>query len=227
MSRRVDAGMIFLHENFHRARVTPEQMDALWAAGWRHFGTEFFRYSVALHRGYKYVTPLRVELAKFTPSRSQRRVAAKNRDLRVVIRASFIDAEKEAMFDRHKLRFAENTPDSIHGFLSSRPASVPCTNREIAVYAGERLIAVTFLDIGHEATSGVYAIFEPDEGRRSLGVFSILECIRYSRELGYKYYYPGYAYREPSVYDYKKRFAGLEYLAWGEGWKPFPTAENS
>lgn len=213
--------MIFLHQSFRRTKVAPEEMDELWAAGWRHFGTDFFRYSIVLHRGMKTVLPLRVELAKFTPSRSQKRVLARNRDLRVIIRDSFIDAEKVAIFERHKQRFKENIPDSLYGFLSSRPATVPCTNREIAVYAGERLIAVTFLDIGHEATSGVYAIFEPDESRRSLGIFSILECIRYSRELGCKYYYPGYAYREPSVYDYKKQLAGLEYLEWGGGWKPF------
>ena len=49
----------------------------------------------------------------------------------------------------------------------------------------------------------------------------ILRGIDYAKELGLKYYYPGYAYVEPSFYDYKKRFSGLEYLDWQAGWKPF------
>jgi arginine-tRNA-protein transferase len=50
-----------------------------------------------------------------------------------------------------------------------------------------------------------------------------LHSIEFSRAQGYRYYYPGYAYREPSAYDYKKRFIGLEFLDWETGWKPYPT----
>jgi Putative arginyl-tRNA:protein arginylyltransferase len=92
---------------------------------------------------------------------------------------------------------------------------------------GDRLLAASFLDIGRQSTSAVYAMFEPSESKRSLGVFTMLEAIRHSRELGCKYYYHGYAYREPSVYDYKKNFAGTEYYDWSEGWKPFTRGEST
>jgi arginine-tRNA-protein transferase len=49
----------------------------------------------------------------------------------------------------------------------------------------------------------------------------MLQSIQLSRERAYRYYYPGYAYREPFAYDYKKRFTGLEYLDWEGGWKPY------
>jgi arginine-tRNA-protein transferase len=219
--------MSFINEYFVGARATPEQMDLLWALGWRHFGNYFFRYSASYHRGgFRTVTPLRVELSKFAPSRSQKRVRGRNRDLRVVIRETFIDDVKEGLFYRHRGRFEENIPDSIYDFLSEEPAVEPCCNQEICVYDGERLLAASFLDIGGQSTSAVYAMFEPSESKRSLGVFTILEAIRYSRELGCKYYYPGYAYREPSVYDYKKNFAGSEYYDWGEGWKPFTRGDG-
>ncbi len=38
-------------------------------------------------------------------------------------------------------------------------------------------------------------------------------------------YYPGYAYREPFTYDYKKNFSGLEYLDWNAGWQPYVNGE--
>jgi len=220
--------MSCINEYFMRARATPEQMDFLWAGGWRHCGNYFFRYSAAHHLGgVRTVMPLRVNLAKFALSRSQKRVTARNSRLRVVIRDTFIDAVKENLFNHHRGRFKESVPDSIYDFLSERPATEPCPNQEICVFDGGSLIASSFLDIGGKATSAVYAMFEPSESKRSLGIFTMLEAIRHSRELGYEYYYPGYAYHESSVYDYKKNFAGSEYYDWNESWMPFMRGESA
>jgi arginine-tRNA-protein transferase len=208
---------------FMTDRVDPAEMDLLWEHGWRHFGASFFRYSTAEHGGRTcHVTPLRIDLDRFSPSRSQRRVLEKNRDVQVVIGDTTIDSSKVALFERHRRRFKDNVPDSLHDFLSENPATVPCRNQEICVYGGGRLLAMSFLDIGETATSAVYAAFEPDEHRRSLGIFTMLRAIEYSRSLGMRYYYPGYAYRESSMYDYKKNFSGLEFLDWLTGWRPAP-----
>lgn len=220
--------MSFVNEYFVRAQMAPEQMDFLWAFGWRHFGNYFFRYS-ASHTpgGLRSVMPLRVDLSKFEASRSQKRALARNRGLRVVIRDTFIDEVKKGLFYRHRERFKENVPDSIYSFLSEEPAAEPCRNQEICVYDSHRLLAASFLDIGGQSTSAVYAMFEPSESKRSLGVFTMLEAIRYSRELGCRYYYPGYTYHEASFYDYKKNFAGTEYYDWKEGWKLFTRREGT
>ena len=219
-------------EHFICLRASPSKMDQLWAQGWRHFGIIFARYRTSEHKGELFtVLPLRVDLARFSLSRSQKRVVAKNHDTRVIIRPASVDAEKAALFEKHRLRFDENVPTSLFNFLSPNPAEVPCPNLELCVYLGEKLLAVTFLDIGATATSGVYAIFDPAHSSRSLGVLMMLYSIQFSRQNGYRYYYPGYAYREPFTYDYKKRFSGLEELDWNKGWKPYineplPSAEN-
>ena len=49
----------------------------------------------------------------------------------------------------------------------------------------------------------------------------MLQSIEFSLRRGCRYYYPGYAYREPFAYDYKKRFIGLEVFDWTGGWTPF------
>jgi arginine-tRNA-protein transferase len=208
-------------EYFVRWRVAPREMDALWAEGWRHFGPLFFR-----HRRVEYdgrgctVLPLRVDLARFRPSRSQRRVLTVNRDARVRIAPTDVTAEMEGIFERHKSRFTAHVPDSLDDFLSFDPAWVPCPNEALRVYVAGRLAAVSFLDLGVDATSAVYAMFEPAESRRSLGIFTMLEAIRYARARGCRYYYPGYACVEPSVYDYKKNFVGLEHYDWRGAWRP-------
>jgi arginine-tRNA-protein transferase len=219
---KLDDNDVVINEFFVENRVSSTDMDRLWADGWRHFGVYFFRYSMTLFDDRPcHVMPLRIELAAFTPSRSQTRILKKNRDLQVVIRDTFIDSSKEALFERHRKRFRENAPDSLFDFLSERPATVPCRNQEICVYRGESLLAASFLDIGETATSAVYAAFEPAEHKRSLGIFTMLRAMEYSQDLGLHYYYPGYACREPSVYDYKKSFAGLEFLEWGGGWQRY------
>ena len=208
-------------EYFRCRRAGPEAMDELWAEGWRHFGEVFFRYRRWEHDGRDYtVTPLRVDLERFAPSRSQRRELARNRDLRVGVRATVLDAELRRMFEAHRQRFRADVPDSLHSFLSRRPADVPCRNETVLVHSGARLVAAHFLDVGRRATSAVYSMFDPAESRRSLGIYTILLAIDLSRRAGRRYYYPGYACREPSPYDYKKNLSGLEEYDWRGGWVP-------
>jgi arginine-tRNA-protein transferase len=213
-------------ESFLCWNASAAQMDRFWAEGWRHFGIVFMRYPKAVHGGRDFtVLPLRIDLARFHPTRSQKRILAKNRDARVIVRSSFVDREKESLFEKHRLRFDENVPTSLFNFLSTIPGSIPCVNLELCVYLRERLSGVTFLDVGAQATSAVYAMFDPAEPKRSLGIFMMLQSIAFSLQRGYRYYYPGYAYREPFAYDYKKRFIGLEAFDWIEGWKPFRRKE--
>jgi arginine-tRNA-protein transferase len=203
-------------------------MDRLWAEGWRHFGVIFVRYRNSEHGGKVFtVLPLRVDLSRFTLSRSQKRVLARNRGLRLLMRPASIDREKEALFEKHRLRFEENVPTSLFNFMSPNPSDAPCPNMELCIYDGRQLLGATFLDIGATATSAVYAMFDPAEEKRSIGILMMLYSIRYSIERGCRYYYPGYAYREPFTYDYKKRFSGLEYLDWAKGWRPYGVALES
>ena len=209
-------------ESFLCLSAEPEDMDQFWAEGWRHFGIIFVRYGSAFHGGKLFtVLPLRVDLKQFALTRSQKRVLGKNQDIELIVRPSVIDDEKELLFEKHRLRFTENTPTSLNNFLSEYPDSVPCPSVELCIYLERKLCGVTFLDVGKRSTSGVYAMFDPNEAKRSLGILMILHSIRFSRERGCRYYYPGYAYREPFTYDYKKRFTGLEYLDWETGWKPY------
>lgn len=206
-------------------RVSPREMDELWAEGWRHFGPLFFRYRRAEYGGSPCtVLPLRLDLDRFRPTRGQRRVLNLNRDALVRVAPTRVTPEMGEMFDRHKARFTHHVPDSLNDFLSFDPARVPCPNEMICVHLGRRLAAVSFLDVGLRATSAVYSMFEPAHARRSLGIFTMLEAIRHSRALGCDYYYPGYACVEPSVYDYKKNFDGLECFDWAGGWRPLRRA---
>lgn len=216
--------MMPLDEYFIGCRLSPQQMDALWAAGWRHFGSYFFRYSHLMQGGSCYhVLPLRVRLEAFQLSRSQRRVLNRNRDLALRITPAFVDAAVLALFERHKRRFRANVPSSLYTFISEDPAQVPCRCLALCCYLAGELVGISYLDVGELASSSVYQCFEPSLKRRSLGIYLILAAIRYSQALGKRWYYPGYAYREPSHYDYKKAFSGLEAFDW-QRWRPYDNS---
>lgn len=215
-----------LNQAFHCPSVPPEIMDRLWEAGWRHFGPSFYRYSLSVDDGgVRTITPLRLNLENFILSKSQRRVLRKNEDLRHEFVPATLSMQARMMFQRHKARFKDNIPDDLDTFLSETPATVPCPCQECRVYAGDQLIAISYLDIGQEATSAVYGLFEPDHSPRSLGTYTLLKEIQHSQSLGCRYYYPGYATVEPSPYDYKKQLHGLEVLDWESGtWSPLPRS---
>jgi arginyl-tRNA--protein-N-Asp/Glu arginylyltransferase len=203
--------------------VPAEFMDRLWAAGWRHFGRYFFRYSSQTDEqgATQTITPLRIVLASCSFTKSQRRVLSKNTDLRHEIVPAVLDDDLRAMFQRHKERFTHNVPDSLETFLGPDPATGPCECRMLRVFEGERLVAASCFDMGLIAASSVYGIFEPEFAKRSLGIFTQLLEIQHCREAGLRWIYPGYATHEPSSYDYKKQFRGTEWLEWSTGeWLP-------
>jgi leucyl-tRNA---protein transferase len=208
MSESLDQFQIIRH-------ATPAEMDALWAEGWRHFGTQFFRYASSWHGGQQVrVLPLRIDLHKFWPSRSQRRVLKRSADVRVEFGEATIDAEREIMFAIHRTRFKENAPNSLRDFLSSAPSNVPCEANECRLYVDDRLFGIGYFDVGEQAVSAVYSMFDPAESRRSPGIKLILEEVRWAMEHEFRYFYLGYCYDQRSYYDYKKRFSGSEYLDW-------------
>jgi arginine-tRNA-protein transferase len=204
-----------VNEYFFAYQVEPGLLDDLLEQGWRHFGVYFYRYSQDNYGGQRRnVRPVRVRLADFCRSKRQRRVWRDNADLSCVIRPAEIDDAKIALFERHKLRFTHNIPESLYDFLSHTPATIPVDCRECCLYAGDRLLAVSFFDVGAASVSAIYAMFEPAEAARSLGLYTMLREIEFAQTEGKNYYYHGYCHETSSFYDYKKRFSGLEYFIW-------------
>jgi arginine-tRNA-protein transferase len=199
-------------------------MDELWARGWRHFGPIFFRYSETdLGQGVGHVIPLRINLEKFRFSESQRRTLRRNTDLRVSFGSPETGDAERILFHAHASRFRENIPSSPEAFLGDDPASgIPCEIRKLSVTGDAgRLLAVSFVAVGKNAWSSIYAMFDPEESRRRLGIATLLWEIESARKAGCRWLYHGYAFREPSHYDYKKGFSGLEWYDW-ERWHITP-----
>ena len=211
-------------EHFVSWEQSPEQMDALWANGWRHFGPIFYRYRQCVTpAGLRNVQPLRVDADRFALSAGQRRVLRKNEDLEIRVRTAELLDDRRQLFDLHKQRFEDNVPNSLEDFLGPAPHAGPCQTLELGAFLGDRLLAASYLDVGATGVSSIYAFFDPDESRRSLGTATLIWEILLARRTGRRWHYPGYAYLEPSGYDYKKRFGPMEHFDWNV-WQPLCDA---
>lgn len=224
--------MIFppwINEQFNTERLPPEEMDALWATGWRRFGRNFFRYSLTLTEagGLDVIVPLRLTAADFIAGKNQRRVIKNNADLTWEIRQASLSPEVIGLFGKHRVRFKDHVPDSLAVFLGDDPADSPCECLELRCLLGERLIAASFMDVGAQSVSSVYAIFDPAESRRSPGILTFLKEIEWAREHGKTFLHPGYATLGPGVYDYKKQFRPLQGYDWStKQWMPWRYFER-
>jgi leucyl-tRNA---protein transferase len=207
----------FINETFSAREVPPHIMDALWSMGWRHFGPVFFRYSITLSNpaAPDLIQPLRLNLQHFQLSKSQRRILRRNTDADLRIGPAIVDAEREDLFFRHRARFTDNIPDSLHDFIPSPlPASLPCQCLSVEMRLDGRLLAVSYLDVGLSAVSSVYAMFDPSIASRSPGILTLLAEIEWARQARKSFLYPGYATAGPGIYDYKKSLRPLEYFHW-------------
>ncbi len=175
--------------------------------------------------GLVQVQPLRILLERFRLSKSQRRVLRRNTDLTLKTGPACIDDTRRQLFDAHKQRFQDNLPPSLDGYLGVRPGACPCETIELALYKQDYFLAASYLDLGRQAASSVYAMFDLAKSRRSLGTLTMLLEIAYARQRACRYYYPGYAYDAPSAYDYKKRLSAMEYFDWKGHWLALPRQE--
>ena len=204
-----------IDEAFFAPHVPAATMDFLWSQGWRHQGHYFFRYNHRVMEGIDHdIIPLRVDLGEFVMNKNQRRVWRQNEDVRWEIAPAEFDDAMHAMFARHSERFEDNKPTTLHAFFSDEPSLVPCECVAVKAWLGDELIAVSFMDLGAEAVSSVYAIYEPEHAKRSLGTLTLLKEIQLAKIINRRWLYQGFGTRLPSRYDYKQRLSAVHGYDW-------------
>lgn len=80
------------------------------------------------------------------------------------------------------------------------------------------LIGVALTDVLGDGLSMVYSFYDPEEVRRGLGTFMILDHLRRARQRGLPYLYLGYWVDGSRKMDYKARFQPQEHLG-PHGWR--------
>jgi len=202
-------------------RLNGETYHDLMDRGFRRSGQMFYAMDCP---DCRQCVPLRVPVATFRPTKSQRRAARRNHDVQVTVRAP---SPTPATFDLYCRYLRSQHPDaerdeSLEQFRASLYADVVDTV-EVLYKLGERLIAVSLLDVSRRSVSAVYHFYDPEHKDRSLGVFSVLAEIDWTRRIGVPFYYLGYWIEGAKTMHYKANYGPHELLRDGR-WQPAPDA---
>lgn len=201
-------------EGFMADALDSETYLALMRRGFRRSGRLFYRNACPECSA---CVSLRVPVADFAPSRSQRRTLRRNADVRVRVSEPLLDDEKRALYARyldhqHPGSSQGLDPDGVDEFLYS--AVVP--SREVLYEVEGRLLGASVLDVSRHSVSSVYHYFDPDEARRRLGVLSVLTEIALARAWGAVHYYLGFWIDGCTSMQYKADYYPHELLVDGE-----------
>ncbi len=156
--------------------------------------------------------PARIPVKQFNPSRGQRRVWQRNRDLIVVATADILDDEAFELYQRYICeRHADGDmypPDreQYQAFLNS---VWDCT-RYYRFYDRGELVAIAVVDELEDGLSAIYTFFEPSAEKRSLGGYAIQWQAAKAAEMGLDYLYLGYWIRDCRKMAYKSEYRPLE-----------------
>ncbi len=210
---------------FEAQQVKADEYQRLLDAGFRRSGAIIYQ---PMCMGCRACVPLRVPLGSFAPTKSQRRVLRKNRNLVVRAATPEVTREKWELYQNYQRHWHRKPPadDDFAGFVSFLYRS-PVTTLEFEYRdPWEKLLAVGICDLTTRAISSVYFYFDPAHHGRSLGTFSVLHEIQWARAHHLSHWYAGYWIEQCPSMAYKSRFGPCEILGTDGQWRPFVRTQS-
>ena len=204
--------------------LSAEEYAGWMLRGWRHFGRTLFRPRC---RGCDACRPIRVDVARFRPDRSQRRARKANEaDLRLEVADPVAGPEQLDLYRRYHAHQAEakqwparqdEDEDDYHrSFVDN-----PFPTREWRYYLGEALVGVGYVDPLPIGPSAITFVHDPAHRARSLGTYNVLALVDHARGLGQPHVYLGYHVADCPSMAYKARFGPSQVLARDGHWHDF------
>jgi len=210
-------GRSALEEFFIANELHPELYHDLMDRYFRRSGTVLYR---PVCPDCRECRPIRVPVADFVPSKSQRRVLRRNEDVQIRITRLRGTREKLSIYKDYLASQHNGRSDTAREDFA-RFLYTSCVDTvELEYRVRGRLVAGSIVDACARSLSSVYAYFDPAFSSRSLGTFSALQEIRLCSQMNIPYYYIGFYVADCPSMRYKARFKPHEIMTPGCEWSP-------
>ncbi len=201
--------------------ITSEVYSKLIQQGFRRSGTFTYRPHCGACQA---CVPVRVAVADFAPSRTQRRTWQRHQSLRVTLQGLEDQEEYYKLYQRYQdVRHPggsmnnDNRAQYKNFLLQSQVNTM-----QVVFRANDALRMVSIIDLLEDGLSAVYTYYDPDVPQASFGVYNVLWQIELCRKLGLEYLYLGYWIKNSEKMAYKKNFQPQQGLTQGE-WRTLHT----
>ncbi|MBF7072581.1 arginyltransferase [Glaciecola sp. MH2013] len=154
---------------------------------------------------------IRVISRAFSPSKSQKRVLSKNRDIQIKI-SDHDNPDYYPLYERY-INEVHNDGAMFPATYEQYTSFVNCEwNQPLFIegYIKDELIGVAVTDVLDDGYSALYTFFNPELSARSLGTFFILQQIALCAQQDKAYLYLGYQIDDCRKMNYKKNFYPTE-----------------
>ncbi len=201
---------------FSAETIHPGIYEAIISSGFRRNGSYFYK---NLCPDCGSCIPVRVDVQRLRPSKSQRRILKKNNDIKIIRHRVCFDKEGFLLYRKYCAQrhgAVEKEEDYIRFLIES---SVP--TEMMRYYAGTQLIGIGWTDILSNSLSSVYFAFDPDYSFRSPGVFSLLKEAELCKALQKKWLHLGFWIKDNPKMSYKNQYKPCQFLIDGV-WQELP-----
>jgi leucyl-tRNA---protein transferase len=201
--------------------VSPSDYQDLMDKGMRRSGHVIYR---PICVGCRQCQPLRIQVARFVPSKSQKRLLRKYQSrFKVTLGPPQVSEERISLYNRYQQQW-HASDENLLDLASYDEAFVqsPVQTQEVCWRDTDgRLVGIGIVDVLSQSISSVYYYWDPAYRDYHLGTLSILQEIEMTREMGKSMYYMGFMIKSCGKMAYKTQFEGAEVWC-GEDWRPLP-----
>lgn len=193
--------------------LLPQELDQFLARGWYRMGqTIFTTHFLCFDQEFYSAIWVRLDLQGFQFRKSLRKVMRRNKAaFHYKIQRAVITQEKEMLYQKYRASFPGTLAPSLRESLLDGEDTNIYNTYEVQVLVDDRLVALSYFDLGENSLSSITGIYDPHFQKFSLGFFTMLLEIEYGLQNGYRYFYPGYVVPGYDRFDYKLRIGDVDY----------------
>ncbi|MFY9180536.1 MAG: arginyltransferase [Venatoribacter sp.] len=161
---------------------------------------------------------VRIPVHKFQPSKSQKRIKKKNKDLTLSVTAP--SKRFYPLFEKYirtKHQSGDMYPANEKQFDDFLCNDFGNTGFLVA-QKGQQVLACMVFDLLRDGLSSVYCFYDTDYIERSLGTFMILTLNDLTNSIDLKFNYLGYYIKDSPQMNYKNHFHPIEFFN-GQVWQ--------